>query len=170
MADDPKPDPKDPENKPDPEDEPLDLERVKEALRKKNSEAVNLRKRLKEAEAAEEELQKLKDKDKSDAERAAEKTRSLEDKATQAETELLKLRVALRKGLSETQAKRLVGTTEEELESDADELLESFKPSEDGGKPKPSTKPKEDLKGGGDPTNEPEEMDPRKLAAAVPRL
>jgi predicted RNase H-like nuclease (RuvC/YqgF family) len=40
--------------------------------------------------------------------------------------EVLRLRVALKKGLSETQAKRLVGKTEEELEADADDLLASF--------------------------------------------
>ena len=34
--------------------------------------------------------------------------------------------MALRKGLTEVQAKRLVGTTEEELEADAVDLLASF--------------------------------------------
>lgn len=38
----------------------------------------------------------------------------------------LRLRVALRKGLTEVQAKRLIGDSEEDLEADADELLESF--------------------------------------------
>lgn len=42
------------------------------------------------------------------------------------DAEVLKYRVALRKGLTEVQAKRLVGTTEEELEEDAEELLSSF--------------------------------------------
>lgn len=41
-------------------------------------------------------------------------------------TETLKLRVALKLGLSETQAKRLVGSTQEELEADAEDLLKSF--------------------------------------------
>jgi hypothetical protein len=40
--------------------------------------------------------------------------------------ELLRLRVALKKGLNDSQAKRLIGTTEEELLADADELLKSF--------------------------------------------
>lgn len=48
------------------------------------------------------------------------------DKAGETSIETLKLRVALRKGLTEHQAKRLVGKDEAELETDADELVESF--------------------------------------------
>lgn len=40
--------------------------------------------------------------------------------------EVLRLQVALDKGLTKVQAKRLLGTTEEEIAKDADELLESF--------------------------------------------
>lgn len=40
--------------------------------------------------------------------------------------ELLRLRVALKKGLNENDVKRLVGSTEDELLKDADELLKSF--------------------------------------------
>lgn len=164
------PDPK-PEDDPKKDEEPFDEERAKAKIAKANSEAANLRKRLKEAEKAEAELKKIQDAQKSDAERSADEKKSLEDKAAKAEAEVLKLRVALRKGLSDTQAKRLVGTTEDELEADADELLESFKPSDDKDTGKPGGgKPKEALRGGGDPTEEPEEMDPRKLAAAVPRV
>lgn len=57
-----------------------------------------------------------------------------QDRATSAEAELEKLRleaarasVALSKGLTATQAKRLVGSTLEELEADADELLADLK-------------------------------------------
>ncbi|MPZ13766.1 MAG: hypothetical protein GEU73_04980 [Chloroflexi bacterium] len=149
------------------EEEILDLPRAKEKIAKANSEAANLRKRLKEAEAAEGRLKEIEDAKKSDLEKAAEKTKSLEDKATKAETDLLRLRVALRKGLTETQAKRLIGSTEEELEADADELLESFKPSSDGGKGGPNRR--ERLKGGGDPTEEPVELDPKKLAGQISR-
>jgi len=39
--------------------------------------------------------------------------------------------VALAKGLTPTQAKRLVGSTKEELEADADELLADLKPTKD---------------------------------------
>lgn len=48
------------------------------------------------------------------------------------ETEVLKLRVALAKGLNEFQTKRLVGTTKEELEADADEILANFAAKQNG--------------------------------------
>jgi len=58
------------------------------------------------------------------------------DRAAQAEAELMQLRieaernaVALAKGLTPTQAKRLIGATREELEADADELLADLKAS-----------------------------------------
>ncbi|WP_305780014.1 capsid assembly scaffolding protein Gp46 family protein [Nocardia nova] len=85
------------------------------------------------------------------------------------ELELDKLRntVAADKGLPAKFARRLTGTTREELEADADDLLDSLP------KPEPkvplSQKPKESLRGGGRPDEEPEETDPRKLAAKIPR-
>lgn len=60
----------------------------------------------------------------------SEKLTASEERTKKAERESLISRIALRKGLSETQAKRLVGETEEELEADADELLETFKSEE----------------------------------------
>ena len=58
----------------------------------------------------------------------------------------------MRKGLTEVQAKRLVGATEEELEADADELLESFGGAKETdsktGKP---TRPREALRSGAVP-------------------
>lgn len=125
------------------------------------------RKHEKEAKALSKRAQELEDKDKTESQRAADRATKAEKDASDARTELLKLKVALRKGLTETQAKRLVGETEEDLESDADELLESFKPANEKGNG-PGAKPKESLRGGGDPTEDPEEMDPRKLAAMVP--
>lgn len=61
-----------------------------------------------------------------------EASRKAAERATKAEGELLRLRVAMRKGLTETQAKRLIGNTEEELEDDADDLLATFKPKGEG--------------------------------------
>lgn len=106
---------------------------------------------------------------KSEAEKAAAKAAEAEKRAQDAETRALRLEVAFEKGLTPAQAKRLVGATKEELESDADEFLESIKPSEDNGTP-PGGKPKENLRGGTDPTSDPEEMDPVKLAESVPRF
>lgn len=58
--------------------------------------------------------------------KAQDKVREAEDKASKAEARAARLSVALDKGLSETQAKRLIGETKEELEADAEELLNSF--------------------------------------------
>jgi hypothetical protein len=117
-------------------------------------------------------LKQLQDKDKSEADKlrddVARLTKERDDHATKA----LRLEVATAKGLTAAMAKRLAGSTREELESDADELLADFAPAGggDGDKPTPGSRPKERLRGGGDPTEEPEETDPRKLAAQISRL
>lgn len=130
-------------------------------------------------------LKELEDRDKSDAEKAGDRTAAAEARADKAEAEAAKLRVGLEKGLTLRQAMRLQGTTEEELTADADDLMETFpgkgKASEtDGeadkgdqgqqgqGRP-PSRRPTADLRGGGDPTTPPEDMDPAKLAEFIPR-
>lgn len=168
---DPNPDP----NAPDPE--PFDEERAKAKIAKANQEAASLRKRAKEAEdkanALEARLNELEGKDKSEIEKLTAKLAEYERKAQEAEQRALRAEVAASKGLTPAQAKRLVGSTLEELEADADELLESFKPqegSDDGGNPPPTSgRPAENLRGGTDPTQEPEITDPAKLAEQVPR-
>lgn len=86
-----------------------------------------------------------------------------------AELKLDKLRteIAHDKGLPPKWAKRLTGTTREEIEADADDLADTLP------QPEPravlSRKPRENLRGGGRPDDEPEETDPRKLAAKIPR-
>jgi len=92
-----------------------------------------------------------------------------------AEARALRAEVATAKGLTAAQAKRLAGSSREELEADADEILEAFPVSSTeettrkGGPP--SRQPKPDLRGGGDPTTEEAvETDPSKLAANVPRF
>lgn len=65
----------------------------------------------------------------SEADRLKREKQELEQQLAKKSTdsvEVLKLRVALKKGLTEVQARRLVGTNEEELEADADELVASF--------------------------------------------
>lgn len=125
-------------------------------------------------------LKDLEDSDKSAIEKAESRASAAEKERDEAKGHLLRVTVAAEKGLTPTQAKRLVGSTREELESDADELLETFSKfgrsdpgkgdEDDKDKPAPRDRPKERLSGGGDPTEEPEETDPRKLAARVPRL
>lgn len=151
---DPKPDPKS-ETDPAAEVEKWKaLARKNEAQAKANAEAA---KKLKELEdAGKTEVEKL------SAERDTHKGR-----ADSAELALVRLEVALEKGLTKGQAKRLVGSTREELETDADELL-----AELGGEKKPAAnggRPKEKLRPGTVPDAEPEETDPRKLAAQIPR-
>lgn len=112
-------------------------------------------------------LKEYEDRDKSDSEKAADSLAAAEKRANEAEARALRLEVAAAKGLTPAQAKRLVGGTKEELEADADEILELL--GGGGAKPVPSNKPKPDLRGGGDPTEEPDELDPKKLAQFIPR-
>jgi len=115
-------------------------------------------------------LAEIEEANKTEAQKAADKAALSDKAAADATQELARLRVAMRKGLTEAQAKRLIGATEEELEADADELLDSFTdktPADKDGKP---TRPKERLRSGAAPDEEPDETDPRKLAASVPRL
>lgn len=107
------------------------------------------------------------DASKSEQEKLAEQAAADKKAATEATREAARLRVALKKGLSETQAKRLVGDSEEALEKDADELLESFKQEDEGKAPRA---PRERLRSGAAPSAEPDETDPRKLAGKVSRL
>jgi hypothetical protein len=113
-------------------------------------------------------LKKFEDADKTDGEKLHERLSTAEKDAASNRQDAARLRVALKKGLTETQAKRLVGESEEDLEADADALLDSFKSDDDEGE-KPARRPKERLRPGAAPSSEPEETDPAKLAASVPR-
>ena len=106
---------------------------------------------------------------KSDQEKLTERSTSAEKTATEAQQEAARLRVALRKGLTETQAKRLVGTTEKELEKDADDLVASFKTEVTEEETSTRRRPQERLKSGVAPGAEAEKNDPASLAARVKR-
>lgn len=79
-------------------------------------------------------LEELENADKSEAEKANARAVAAEAKAKAAERRALAAEVAAEKGLSMSVARRLVGETREELETDADELLESFGSKGEGGK------------------------------------
>lgn len=133
-----------------------DVEKLKAALKKANKEAEQHRLKLKE----------LEDRDKSDAEKLSEANRTLEERARRAEIDACRMRVGLRKGLTEAQVKRLIGESEEELEADAADLLESFKAAEP---PAPSSaRPKERLRPGAVPDAEPD-PDIDAVVASIPR-
>ena len=89
---------------------------VKKALNKANKEAETLRLRLKEFE----------DRDKSELQLLQEERDALKAKTATLELEQMRREVADEKGLTPAQARRLVGSTREEMESDADEILEAF--------------------------------------------
>lgn len=118
------------------EDGGFDSQRALAKIAKLNSENKNLRAAKKAAEA---------------------KNVENGDKAQRAEAleaENLRLRVAVKHGLPESLVKRLSGSTEEEMLQDAEELMKLF-----GSKAPPSNQPKPRLRGGGDPTVEPDGLD-----------
>lgn len=103
---------------------------VKAALRKANKEAETLRLKLKD----------LEDKDKTETQRLTDRLAEAEKAAAEHETSALRLSVAFEKGLTPAQAKRLVGSTRDELEADADEVLKDF--------PAPTARPRGDISQG----------------------
>ncbi|MET9953515.1 hypothetical protein ABZ135_18460 [Streptomyces sp. NPDC006339] len=123
--------------------------------------------RLKELEPLAAKAQQLEDAKKSEAEKLTEKLTAAEKRALAAEEKALRLEVATAKGLTPAQAKRLVGSTKDELEADADELLASFggtPPADSSGK-KPGRRPVEQLRPGGAP-NPPAPSLAEQIAAA----
>lgn len=89
---------------------------VKRALQKANKEAETLRLKLKDFE----------DRDKTDAQRLQEERDALKLERDQLALENLRREVADEKGLTPAQARRLVGSSREELESDADDVIATF--------------------------------------------
>lgn len=89
---------------------------VKHALQKANKEAEKLRLKLKEFE----------DRDKTDAQKLIEERDLLKSELENLSQEAVRRDVAEEKGLTLAQARRLIGTTREELEADADELIATF--------------------------------------------
>jgi hypothetical protein len=162
MADDPTP----PEPKPDPKPDPELGDAGKKALEAERAARRDADKQLR---AVQEELKKLQDKDKSETDRLRDEVEQLKAQSAEGAAKALRAEVALSKGLSAAHAKRLVGTTREELEADADEILEAFPSPGGGATPPPGKRPVPDLKGGTDPSDTPVETNPAKLAASVPR-
>ena len=89
---------------------------VKQALKKANKEAETLRLKLKEYE----------DRDKTDLQRLQEERDSLKSERDSLSLAQMRREVADEMGLTPAQARRLVGSTREELEADAADILEAF--------------------------------------------
>lgn len=131
------------------------------------------RKHEKQFKTTSDELRKYKDADKSESERLQERASTAESRAGTAEARAKALEIAMERApehatLAQVRAvaKRVRGDDDDELEADADELFELMAPKAGAKTPQ---RPKERLKGGAAPDEEPEETDPKKLAALIPR-
>lgn len=124
-----------------------EMEKWRELSRKNEAQA-------KQNAAAAKKLEEIENANKSELEKLQAAQDAAEKDAATARIELSKMRVAVKKGLTESQAKRLVGTTEEELEADADELLTTFKPVENDNNR--NVRPRESLRPGARPDVEPQ--------------
>jgi len=89
---------------------------VKRALQKANKEAETLRLKLRDFE----------DRDKTDAQKIQEERDALRTERAHLTLQSLRRDVAEEKGLTPAQARRLVGASREEMETDADDLLTTF--------------------------------------------
>lgn len=141
-----------PEDKPKPPDHAAEAEKWKALARKHEQQAKA------NADAAQR-LKELEDRDKSESDKLKARISELEKERDIAAATAMRLEVAAEKGVK---PRWLSGSTRDELEAAADEYLADHPTA--GGTPPPG-KPKEDLRGGGDPDEEPDELDPRKLAA-----
>lgn len=101
-----------------PEAQPEIPAEVKAALRKANKEAEQLRLKLKQYE----------DRDKSEAEKLAERAAAAEAMISPLEQQNRRLRIAMAKGIPLEIAERLVGDTDEDMAADADRLLAVLTP------------------------------------------
>lgn len=105
-----------------PEEPALD-DTVKTVLQKERKLARDAEKRARDAEAR---LKEIEDANKSEAEKILEERDRLLAERNALQLEQLRREVAEEKGLTPAQARRLVGATREELEADADDVLEAF--------------------------------------------
>lgn len=140
--------------------EQFDPERARKKIAKANREAQNLRTRMKELEAGQAEYQKWKDSQKSEAEKIAERAAAAEEKAEKLQREVWIAKVIAKHGLSENQAKRLQGSTLEELDADAAELAEDLKVPA-------GRKPAGGLKGGNQPNDNNKNFDAAEMARKI---
>jgi hypothetical protein len=163
MADDPTDDK--PEGKP---DDPEVFNRPEDAAGKKALEQERTARR--EAEKANADLAKrlkeFEDADKSELEKATTAAAEAAKRAEEAELKALRLEVAGDKGLTPSQARRLVGSTKEELEADADQLLEDFAAN---AKPAPKVPPRPKPPAGSKDKGDPGELEGKERAAAALR-
>ncbi len=108
------------EGEPNTEPEPFDAERAQAKIKKANSEAANLRARLKELEPLAAKAQELEAANKTEAERLAERAAAAEQQARQREQELARYKVAATTGVP---ADLLTGDDEDAISDHAARLI-----------------------------------------------
>jgi len=119
-------------------------------------------------------LKQYEDEGKSESQRLQEERDSHKTRAEKAEIALRKREIAEEHAPEHATvaqikavARRLSGDDDDSLEADAKELFELIAPEPKA--PKTPSRPKERLKGGSEPDEDPEPTDPRKLADLIPR-
>ena len=139
------------------------LDALRRERKQARDEAAQLKAKLKEYEDA----------DKSESQRLQDQLAEHQQRASTAEQALRRREIAEAQApehatVSQIKAvaKRLSGDDDDALEADAGELYELIAPAPTSKTPQ---RPQERLRGGGDPEEPPEETDPAKLAALVPR-
>lgn len=140
---------------------------AKATLKKARDEAAKYRTQVRELEPKARKADEFEETNQTEIEKRDKRIAELESSNTSLTQAAIRSEIAAEKGLTPAQAKRLAGSTREELEADAEELSALFK----GTTSEPiNGKPRENIpRGGGDPEIEVTETDPAKLAAAVPR-
>ncbi|MFF9309894.1 hypothetical protein ACF1BS_03195 [Streptomyces sp. NPDC014748] len=101
-------------------EEPFDRKKFEAELRKKNSEAANLRKRLKELEPAAEELQRIKDSQKTESERLTDQLQAAKDQVVKTRQRLVRTQVQALAGLSFADPEDAVGALDLDSYIDSD--------------------------------------------------
>lgn len=126
----------------------------KRAIQREREARKELEARLKELEPLAAKARELEESNKSEAQRLQERAEAAEKAAQEAQANLLRIQVAASKGLPPQLAARLTGTTEEELQADADNLLALVAP-----KPPTTGKPGDALVGTRTPPAAPQDAD-----------
>jgi|JI9StandDraft_1071089.scaffolds.fasta_scaffold45242_2 hypothetical protein len=129
---------------------------ARDQITRANKEAARYRTKARELEPLAQKAKDLEAAGQSETEKLTGKLTEAEQRAATAEARAMRLEVAHDKGLTSAQANRLVGTTKEELEADADELLAQFSPKETQDDDDERRRPRERLRSGAAPDAEDE--------------
>lgn len=159
------------EEPPEPDDQGSSLDELpdwaQKEIKKTRTEAARYRTENKALADKATKFDELENASKSDVEKLNEKATTAEQRAVAAEAKALRMEIAAEKGLTLAQSKRLSGSTREELEADADELVEMFGGTKNTAPPGGGVK--DSLRPAGAGNELPEETDPAKLAELHPR-